>query len=354
MRTNTHPIEPEEVMAYLDGELPADRASRAAEHLGVCRECQALAADLRSVSDRMMEWRVEAPVLLAPSGPAEIKGADAKKRRWYLRWPAWAVAAACVFVFVVAQSPVYYRRSVKSYMPVALQVSNGADPSEGPLVAHTTRLSLVANDFDRARAAIDQILKRHNGYIAEMTVNAEASSARTLQASVRTPDAQLDATISEIKSLGRVLQEARTGEEVTQQSIDLNARLANARNSEQRLTELLKRRTDKLADVLQVENQISTTRGQIEQMEAERKNLNRRIQYAKGHLWVPEVCPAQCGGKRTSSGTRLRNAAVEGDRPPGESLIGATAFALSGGPVVLVWCAILFFPARYAWRRFRR
>jgi anti-sigma factor RsiW len=30
---NTHPIEQEELMTYLDGELPADRAGAAAGHL---------------------------------------------------------------------------------------------------------------------------------------------------------------------------------------------------------------------------------------------------------------------------------------------------------------------------------
>jgi len=46
-------------MAYLDGELPADRAGMAAGHLERCLECQELAADLQTVSRRMMDWQVE-------------------------------------------------------------------------------------------------------------------------------------------------------------------------------------------------------------------------------------------------------------------------------------------------------
>ena len=61
MPTNSHAIDPEELMAYLDGELPVDRAAAAAEHLAHCRDCQAVAADLQSVSRRLMAWQVDTP-----------------------------------------------------------------------------------------------------------------------------------------------------------------------------------------------------------------------------------------------------------------------------------------------------
>ena len=56
-----HPIEPEELMAYLDGELTADRASATAAHLSECSECQRLVAELRSVSQNLQSWKVEPP-----------------------------------------------------------------------------------------------------------------------------------------------------------------------------------------------------------------------------------------------------------------------------------------------------
>ena len=59
MSTNSHPIEQEELMAYLDGELPADRASAALSHLELCPECQTLAADFQRVSRELMAWEVE-------------------------------------------------------------------------------------------------------------------------------------------------------------------------------------------------------------------------------------------------------------------------------------------------------
>ena len=59
MRENNHPVEQDEVMAYLDGELSIEEAARTATHLEECRECQRLAADLKSVTERLTEWQVE-------------------------------------------------------------------------------------------------------------------------------------------------------------------------------------------------------------------------------------------------------------------------------------------------------
>jgi Putative zinc-finger len=61
MSTNLHPIEAVELMAYLDGELPADQAAEALSHLELCTECQALAADFRGLSQELMAWEIESP-----------------------------------------------------------------------------------------------------------------------------------------------------------------------------------------------------------------------------------------------------------------------------------------------------
>ena len=61
MSTNRHPIEQEELMAYLDGELPADQATEALSHLELCPECQALAADFRDISQNLVAWEVGVP-----------------------------------------------------------------------------------------------------------------------------------------------------------------------------------------------------------------------------------------------------------------------------------------------------
>jgi hypothetical protein len=61
MSTNRHPIQQEEIMAYLDGELPADLAMASLSHLELCPECQTLATDFRGISQQLMAWEIEPP-----------------------------------------------------------------------------------------------------------------------------------------------------------------------------------------------------------------------------------------------------------------------------------------------------
>lgn len=78
MSTNIHPIEQEELMAYLDGELPADKATEALSHLELCPECQSLAADFNGLSRQLMAWEVEPP---EEGIPSEINAALGERLR---------------------------------------------------------------------------------------------------------------------------------------------------------------------------------------------------------------------------------------------------------------------------------
>ena len=64
-----HPLAPEAVMAYLDGEVTAAEARDIQAHLAACGTCQQLAADLREGSGQLREWQVDEPppTLVAPS-----------------------------------------------------------------------------------------------------------------------------------------------------------------------------------------------------------------------------------------------------------------------------------------------
>ena len=368
---NMHPIEQEELMAYLDGELPVDRAALAAGHIEHCRECQSLAADLQGVSRSLMEWQVEsvnqeigAVVAAALKEPATE---PRKRPRIVWRW-LWAVAGAGLIAMLAipsfqlatrrqrmqlvgdqidaVQAP---RRTVREQLQVASNAMVGV-----PMIARTAELTLTTNDFDKARSALEDILKRHSGYLGQLNVNAPSSAGRTLDATLRIPANQRDTAIAEIKKLGRVEAESQTGEEVTAQYVDLEARLSNARNTEQRLTEVLRERTGKLADVLAVEEAISRVRGEIEQMEAEKKTLTTRVEFLTLVVRLTEDYHAQLHMAPDSILGRCRNAAIAGYKSMVDGMVAVILFLLAYGPSLLIWAAVLFFPARFAYRKLRR
>jgi len=62
----------------------------------------------------------------------------------------------------------------------------------------------------------------------------------------------------------------------------------------------------------------------------------------------------ECGGSTPPSlGGSLHNALVKGYRTAVDSLVGLVLFLLNVGPFLLLWALILFWPARYVWRRVR-
>jgi len=372
MHLETHSFDQEELMAFLDSELAVDRAAAVVSHLDGCQDCQKLAADFRGVSRQLAGWQVE------QSGPALANSISAAldthpgqsrgKLGFLLRRQTWAWAGglcAAVLIGTVVIAPRLDKQHklaqsvafLKAENDGAFQIrdSNASTVLEtlrSPMIVRTVQLTIAVKDFAKTRSTVDEILKRHKGYIGQSNVSSPVDSGPVLEATLRVPSDQLEAAMAELKALGRVDSESQSGDEVTQQYVDVAARLANARNSEQRLTDLLRERTGKLVDVLAVEKEIERVRGEIERMEAERKNLANRVDFATLNVKLYEESRAglQMPG---STSYRLRNAAVEGYRTTVESVTGAASFLLAYGPSVLFWSAVLFFPGRFLWRRLR-
>jgi hypothetical protein len=378
MQTTLHPITGEELMAYLDGEVIADRALFIQKHIEGCRECQSVAADFQAVSREMREWQIEdASITLQAS---DVAGGGARdKPLWIRSRGMWAAATVIVIVVLMVQfrqTELKDKRAwLADYSPLVRRSKNGviggvvsnssagllvpAQPPPsgtvtGPMIIRTADMKLTTRAFDGARSTVQRTVGQFSGYVAELSVSAKAGEARTLQASLRVPAAQLDSFMAALRALGRVTYESQRGEDVTKQFVDLNARLNNARNTEQRLTKLLRDRTGKLADVLAVEEQIDNVRGRIESMEAEVKSMSNQVAFSSVDLTVTEEYDVPL----SDSGSppvikRLRNAAVEGYHNVIGAVVACLSFLLSAGPVLLLVAAVLFFPVRAIWRKNR-
>lgn len=223
------------------------------------------------------------------------------------------------------------------------------------MIARTVSLTIRVKDIAASRAVLDTILAQHNGYAASLTLNTPDDGPRSFQSSLRIPAPELQAALDALRKLGRVENETQAGEEVTQQHADLVAHLTNARETEQRLRQLLTERTGKMEDVLDVEEKISETRGEIESMEAEQNLLEHRVAFATVDLQLVEEYKEQLATSTTvSAGTLLHNAFIAGARHAGGTILGLILFLEEYGPVLLIWLVILGVPAVFVWRRYRR
>jgi hypothetical protein len=356
--TADHTAQFEEVMALLDGELPADAAERVRLHLTSCADCQQFAGEMRGVSERVAVWHV---------GHAAAALRANVSRPWFRN--RMLLAAAAMLVLVVGAFPLLVqRRSPAAIGASEISLSNRAGAasgaasrpparsiiagqegkpadaprvSGGPLIIRNASLSIVVRDYEAARGELDRIAKSVNGFIGELTAFGARGEAPSLRGTLRVPATRLDEAIAALKKLGDVQQDSLGSDDVTQQWTDLEARLANARASEARLKDVLQNRTGRLSDVLEVEREIARVRGEIEQMEAQRKSLDNAITYAVIRLELTSERKAEAGTGPVSISTRLRNAIVDGYVAAVERAVSLVVFLAEILPTLIVWTIVL-------------
>ncbi len=403
-----HAFDAEEVMAYLDGELEARRAAELAAHLVSCSECQEVARGFRALSERMLSFEVERPsagmnesVLAALESGMSANEARTNRalnhgawnwRQVFARPRNWAIAGVVAVVVILALATPRARRdetlpvSGRNFTnfvavepgPAKSQASDleahkvtpaddvqsalaPAPPGEelkalesiGPMIVQTALLNILATNYDEASAAIEKLAAAHGGYVEKLDAKAQTGNARELSASLRIPTKQLDGFLADVRKLGHVEAETRSNEEVSDQYVDLQARLKSARATEQRLIELLGTRTGKLQDVLEAERELARVRGEIESMQGQSTILAHRVNYATVQVDLSEEYRQVLGSGPVSTGSKLRNAMVEGFRNLQDGAVGLLVFLFAVGPSLLFWLAILLVPGWYAWRRFR-
>jgi Domain of unknown function (DUF4349)/Putative zinc-finger len=426
--TAQHIVSPEDIMALLDGELPAADAKVVSTHIDECTECAGIAAQFRETSHSLAAWTVPAvPESLdvairehaAKAASRRMSHAPEPTRLSLRDWRLWilggAGAVAAILLTIVAAPPISNNadqqaarrssiapslamedRNFTTFQAIAPPSTGASRPLQagiagaqmdamqapaarkgvagmlnstlanptpltvapagpaGPMIARTVSLTIVVRDVPAARAALDAILAQHRGYAAQLNINTPENYARSFNASLRIPAPELPTALPDLRRLGQVQSESQSGEEVTQQHTDLVIRLNNARETEQRLRAILQQRTGKVSEVLEVEEQISNTRGEIERMEAEQKALEHRVDFASVDVQLTEEYKAQLNPPSSSIGTRLHNAFVSGIHNAGNTLLGIVLFFEEYGPVLLLWFVVLATPIWLLWRRWRR
>jgi hypothetical protein len=226
----------------------------------------------------------------------------------------------------------------------------GARASAGllqePRIAFSAELTVATKEFAHSRASLEEILERHHGYVAKLRMVGQPTGS-VLSATLRVPSSEYRAALVELKAVGLVEHEEEAADEITQQHSELEARLINAQNEEQRLQRILQNRDDKFSDPGSLERQVAMLHGEIERIEAERSAFGSRASFANVFFSLREerTSPAE------TIGAKLRNAGLSGLNDALESISTILLFLASRGPLLALWAVLIYFPARYFWRR---
>lgn len=218
------------------------------------------------------------------------------------------------------------------------------------MVIRTATLRIIVKEFGNVRPTVEAVVSQFGGFVDRLSVDADSATARSLTGSLRVPADRIVAALDRLRQLGQVVEDGQGSEDVTDQIVDLDARLASARATEQRLTDLLKNRTGRLSDVLSVERELARVRLDIERLDAEKTNTTRRVTYATIAIQISEERKQGLETGALPLSTRIRVAAADGVAAAIESLVGIGLFILRAGPSLLIWGIV----AVVGWMTLRR
>src|SRR5205823_11300792 len=134
--------------------------------------------------------------------------------------------------------------------------------------------------FDDAIQKITALTNEERGYVATTSSEKQANGKLKGKVVVKVLPENLDRFLQKIRGLGELKNQTLGTEDVTKAYFDTESRLKNARVMEQRLIDMLKKKSDDINDLLQVEKELGRVREQIEQMQGELKFWDSQVQFA--------------------------------------------------------------------------
>lgn len=155
--------------------------------------------------------------------------------------------------------------------------STGQDGGQR-VIHHFARLDLRVKEEEPIMDSIRTIADRVDGYVVTLS---------TTRSRIRVPQQQMQNTVDALAGLGKVMHTSYSGEDVTEEYIDLDARLSNARKARDRYLELLALAEDVTA-ALAVEKELERVNGDIEAMEGRMNKLTHLGEMATIDILVYE------------------------------------------------------------------
>ena len=150
------------------------------------------------------------------------------------------------------------------------------------------QVELEVVKFDEAVQRITAFATEDRGFVATSSSERQANGKLRGTLVVKVVPEKLDEFLLKLRGIGEVKNQTLGTDDVTKQYFDTESRLNNARVMEQRLIDILKTKSTKVADLLEVEKELGRVRAEIEQMQGSIKYLDAQIAFATVTITLAE------------------------------------------------------------------
>lgn len=140
-------------------------------------------------------------------------------------------------------------------------------------VIYNATVEVAVKDVDDVRAEVSRLVDLYKGYIAKSDVSGQTGTMRTARWTLKVPAEHFHLVIDSLAKLGTMVRNSSDSQDVTEEFVDLQARIKNLRVEEETLNKFLKETVTNVDGYLKTREQIKTVRGDIERAEGRLKYL---------------------------------------------------------------------------------
>ena len=167
-------------------------------------------------------------------------------------------------------------------------------PTSDRKIIKTAGVTIETTKFDESLNGILNQVQIIGGYIESSNIEGKKAvysgnvQNRNANLVVKVPKDKFDGFLNNVSNFGNVIMKSISGEDVTSQYFDTEARLKSLQVQEERLLELLKKATE-LKDVVELEKHLSDIRYQIESLTGTLKKWDNMVSYSQVSINMMEV-----------------------------------------------------------------
>ncbi len=182
-------------------------------------------------------------------------------------------------------------------------------------------IKIKSDEFQRQFARAGSLAEQFGGFVTNSQVSETDGRLASGTLTIRVPSDRFEEAVSRLKGLGKVTAEDRSGQDVSKEFVDLEARLKQAKAEEAFFLRLMDEAKG-ISDMMQVQSQLSGVQLRIEEIQGQLNYLKDQTAFSTISVRVYEPGAAEPGPPR-----RLADAweqAIEGF----QSVIGGLMVAL--------------------------
>ncbi len=164
-------------------------------------------------------------------------------------------------------------------------------PNTDRKIIKNGELSIYVPDIIDTLNDVEEKVRQLDGYTSESSLNNNGDGRRNGRITIRIPTKNFTQMLQWLSNTGKVQNKRIYTEDVTEEYIDLEARITNLKAQEKRLQEILTK-AETVEEILKVEKEIERVRGEIDSLSGRLKYLQNRLAFSTIKLTLQESVTA--------------------------------------------------------------